>query len=174
MDTVCAVLGPSADVGPSAPLGIEEVVVDAQEVELQWARIVGLQRQEQLQPALALDAVWLPDLEQLGPVLLLASALLAPPVGIVRQLLRWVARALPGNKEEEELALRPTVSGSPVDSAAFATVAGGEGSSFEQRAEGSLVLILPVGIVMGRGLICELGVAWRTCVLRRVRNQVFF
>ena len=173
MDTVCAVLGPSADVGPSAPLGIEEVVVDAQEVELQWARIVGLQRQEQLQLA-ALDVVWLPDLEQLAPVLLLASALLAPPVGIVQQLLMWEVRALPGNKEEVELALRPTVSGSPVDSAAFATVAGVEGSSFEQRAEGNLALILPVGIVMGRGLICEPGVAWRTCVLRRARSQVFF
>ena len=173
MDTVCAVLGPSADVGPSAPLGIEEVVVDAQEVELQWARIVGPQRQEQLQPA-ALDVVWLPDLEQLGPVLLLASAPLAPPVGIVQQLLMWAARALPENKEEGELELPPTVSGSPVDSAAFATVAGGEGSSFEQRAEGSLVLILPVGIVMGRGLICEPGVAWRTCVLRMARSQVFF
>ena len=173
MDTVCAVLGPSADVGPSAPLGTEEVVVDVQEVELQWARIVGLQRQEQLQPALALDAVWLPDQEQLGPVLLLALALLAQPVGIVQQLLRWEARVLPGNKEEVELALHPTVSGSPVDSAAFATVAGGEGSSFEQRAEGNLALILPVGIVMGRGLICEQGVVWRTCVLRRVRSQVF-
>ena len=173
MDTVCAVLGPSADVGPSAPLGIEEVVVDAQEVELQWARIVGLQRQEQLQLA-PLDAVWLPDLEQLGPVLLLASALLAPPVGIVQQLLMWEVRALPGNKEEVELELRPIVSGSPVDSAAFATSAGGEGSSFEQRAEGSLALILPVGIVMGRGLICEPGVVWRTCVLRRARSQVFF
>ena len=149
-------------------------MVDAQEVDLQWARIVGLQRQEQLQPALALDAVWLPDQEQLAPVLLLASALLALPVGIVQQLLRWEVRALPGNKEEVELALRPTVSGSPVDSAAFATVAGGEGSSFEQRAEGSLALILPVGIVMGRDLICEPGVAWRTYVLRRVRNQVFF
>ena len=148
-------------------------MVDAQEVELQWARLAGPQRQEQLQPALALDAVWLPDQEQLGPVLLLASALLALPVGIVQQLLRWAARALPGNKEEGELEQRPTVSGSPVDSAAFATVAGGEGSSFEQRAEGSLALILPVGIVMGRGLICELGVVWRTCVLRMARSQVF-
>ena len=148
-------------------------MVDAQEVELQWARIVGLQRQEQLQLA-PLDVFWLPDLEQLGPVLLLASALLAPPVGIVQQLLRWAVRALPENKEEGELELRPTVSGSPVDSAAFATVAGVEGSSFEQRAEGNLALILPVGIVMGRGLICEPGVAWRTCVLRRARSQVFF
>ena len=76
--------------------------------------------------------------------------------------------------EEGELAPRPIVSGSPVDFAAFATVAGGEGSSFEQRAEGSLALILPVGIVMGRGLICEPGVAWRTCVLRMARSQVFF
>ena len=104
----------------------------------------------------------------------MASALLALPVGIVQQLLRWEARALPGNKEEVELALRPTVSGSPVDSAAFARVAGVEGSSFEQRAEGNLALILPVGIVMERGLICEQGVVWRTYVLRMVRSQVFF
>lgn len=77
-------------------------MVDVQEVELQWARLVGLQWQEQLQLA-ALDGVWLPDLEQLGPVLLLASAPLAPPVGIVQQLLMWAARALPENKEEGEL-----------------------------------------------------------------------
>lgn len=71
------------------------------------------------------------------------------------------------------LGRHPIVSGSLVGFAASATAAGVLGSSFELREEESLVSIQPVGIGMGRDLICGPVVAWRRCGLHRAHSPDF-
>ena len=68
---------------------------------------------------------------------------------------------------------RPIVSGSLVGSAASATVAGVEGSSFELREVESLASIQLVGIGMGRDLTCGLVVVWHRCALHRAHIPDF-
>ena len=68
---------------------------------------------------------------------------------------------------------RPIVSGSLVGSAASATAAGVEGSSFELREVESQASIQPVGIGMGRDLTCGPAVVWRRCGLHRAHIPDF-